>query len=73
MGPWGSSDILSAFEADDPGSNPGGSVSIIFFPDDISHRNVNIRIVITINVGKNDADLPKLRREGVLFTCILNL
>ncbi len=25
-GPWGSQDILMAFEANDPGSNPGGPV-----------------------------------------------
>ena len=31
-GPWASQDILSAFEAGDPGSNPGGPAPIILGP-----------------------------------------
>lgn len=31
LDPWGSQDILLALEADDPGSNPGGS-ALQFLP-----------------------------------------
>jgi len=37
------------------------------------YHNLNIRVFTTIRLGKNDADLPKLRKKWIFFTCISNL